>query len=374
MKTKIYKFKNTLSFIFILVFIFSVSSVSFSQTTGSIGGMVVDAYDNSPLSGATIKIEGSNQGASTNDNGEFIILNVGVGTYTLEVSYIGFNINILTGVKVSVDARTKVDFELTSAEIKTEVIIVEAKYKGIDVEQSGRLIENEQIEHQGIRGLTNIVSQTAGIVQGERGGGINVRGSRGNESVIIIDGVVTKNPIDGSMTNTNVSNSLIQEIAVLTGGFGAEYGNVLSGVINVTTKDGTDMYSGAIEVITDEFTGDWIKTTSKGYNLYNFSFGGPLIPTQELSRVINFYGGVERRWLLVRNTSWISDQLFEDGIIPNYGENSWFYSGKLNINLSELKNSKIPLNIKFGAMVTDSDQKRFVTSFIKTNSYHNPFW
>jgi len=374
MKTKIYKFKITLSFIFLLEFILSVSSVSFSQTTGSIGGMVVNATDDSPLSGATIKIEGSNQGASTDDNGEFVILNVDVGTYTLEASYIGFNINIITGVKVSVDAKTKVDFELMPSEIQTEVIIVEAKYKGIDVDQSGRLIENEQIEHQGIRGLINIVSKTAGIVQGERGGSINIRGSRDNESVIIIDGVVIQNPIDGSFTNTNVSNSLIQEIAVLTGGFGAEYGNVLSGVINVTTKDGTDIYSGALEVITDEFTGDWINTTSKGYNLYNFSFGGPLIPTQNLSRVINFYGGVERRWLQVRNTSWISDQLFEDEIIPNYGEDSWFYSGKLNINLSELKNSKIPIAIKFGAMITNSDQRRFVTSFIKTNSYHNPFW
>jgi outer membrane receptor protein involved in Fe transport len=374
MKAKIYKLKNTLISIIILMFLILMPSISYSQTTGSIGGTVVDALDKSPLPGAVVEIEGSNQGAITNDDGEFVILNVDVGIYDLESSYIGYNKNKITGVKVSVDTRTKADFELTSAEIQTEVIIVEAERKGIDVEQSGRLIESDQIERQGTRGITNIVSQTAGVVQNERGGTINVRGGRDNETVIIIDGVVTNNPIDGSTTNATVANSLIQEIAVLTGGFGAEYGNVLSGVINVTTKGGSDVFSGSIEAITDEFTGDWINTISQGYNLYNVTFGGPVIPSKDLARVINFYGGVERQWLGVRNSSWITDELFEDGIMPNYGQNSWFYSGRLNINLSEIKNSKVPIVLKFGALISNSEQRRFLTSFLKTNSYHNPFW
>ena len=113
------------------------------------------------------------------------------------------------------DARTKADFDLSSTLIQTEVITVEAERKGIDVEQSGRLIESETIERQGTRGITNIVSQTAGVVQDERGDAINVRGGRDNETVIIIDGVVTNNPIDGSVSNANVANSLIQEIACL---------------------------------------------------------------------------------------------------------------------------------------------------------------
>ena len=374
MKAKIFNLKNTLISFIQLMSLILMSSISYSQTTGSIGGTVVDALDQSPLPGASVKIEGSNQGAVTNDNGEFVILNLDVGIYTLEASYIGYNTNKITGVKVSVDSRTKVDFELTSTEIQTEIIIVEAERKGIDVEQSGRLIENEQIERQGTRGITNIVSQTAGVVQNERGGTINVRGGRDNETVIIIDGVVTNNPIDGSTGNATVANSLIQEIAVLAGGFGAEYGNVLSGVVNVTTKGGSDVYSGSMEAITDEFTGDCIKTISQGDNLYNVTFGGPLIPSKDLARVINFYGGVERQWLEVRNSSWITNELFEDGIMPNYGQNSWFYSARMNINLSEIKNSKVPIDLKFGALISNSEQRRFLTQFLKLNSYHNPFW
>lgn len=365
-------FKIISLFLFALLLLFPVTS--YSQTTGSIGGIVTDVTDGSPLEGASIKIEGSNQGAITDANGEYVILNVDVGTYNVEASYIGFNTEKVTGVGVSVDSRTKINFDLSSSEITTEVIVIEAERKGIDVEQSGRLIENEQIERQGTRGITNIVSQTAGVVQDERGGQVNIRGGRSTDNILIIDGIVTNNPIDGSTTSANIANSLIQEIAVLTGGFGAEYGNALSGVINVTTKGGTDMYSGSIEAITDEFAGDWMKTTSQGYNLYNFSFGGPLIPTESLSRVINFYGGVERQWLQVRNPSWIADEMFEDGIIPNYGEDSWTYSGRLNVNLSELKGGKIPINFKFGALVAESNERRWINGFTATNSYHNPFW
>ena len=365
-------FKIISLFLFALLFLFPVTS--FAQTTGSIGGIVTDVTDGSPLEGASIKIEGSNQGAITDANGEYVILNVDVGTYNIEASYIGFNTEKVTGVGVSVDSRTKVNFALISSEITTEVIVIEAERKGIDVEQSGRLIENETIERQGTRGITNIVSQTAGVVQDERGGQLNIRGGRETDNVIIIDGIVTNNPIDNTTTSANIANSLIQEIAVLTGGFGAEYGNVLSGVINVTTKGGTDVYTGSIEAVTDEFTGDWIKTTSQGYNLYNFSFGGPLIPTEKLSRVLNFYGGVERQWLKVRNPSWIADDLFEDGIIPNQGEDSWTYSGRLNFNLSEIQGSKIPIDLKFGALVSESNERRWINGFTATNSYHNPFW
>nr|MBC8486760.1 TonB-dependent receptor [Bacteroidota bacterium] len=375
METTIFKLKNSLRSVILLITMLLLNSLSYSQTTGSIGGSVVDASDKSSIVGAIIKIENSNQGAESDINGEFVILNVDVGTYTLEASYIGYRKNIITNVKVSVDKRIKIDFLLTDTSFATPEIEIIADRSGIEVYQSGIVIETDRIENTGLRGISNIVSQTAGVVQDERGDAINIRGGRDNETQIIIDGMSTNNPIDGTVTNTNVANSLIQEITVLTGGFGAEYGNALSGVINVTTKSGTKEYSGSIEAITDEFAGDWMKTTSQGYNLYNVSFGGPLIPTEDLAKVINFYGGVERQWLQVRAPSWISDKLFpEDKVLPNDGQDSWFYSGRLNINISQIKDSKVPINLRFGALISENNQRRWQSGFTKTNSYHNPFW
>lgn len=359
----------TLSVLFTLF----LSVTAYSQTTGSIGGQVVDE-NNKPLFLATVKVaEKSGLGAETDESGNFVILNVEVGTYTVEISYTGYAKQVISGVKISVDQRYNLGVVKMSTinEFSTGNIEVVAERKGIDVEQSGRQISQEQIENSGIRGITNLVSKTAGVVQDERGGQINIRGGRTSENSIIVDGVATTNPVDGS-SNASVPNSLLQEISVLTGGFGAEYGNALSGVINVTTKSGTDIYSGSLEAQSDVLAGKWMKTKSQGYNLYNISFGGPLIPSKSLSRIINFYGSVERQYLGVSNPSWIAEQLFPDlGVIPNFTKQQWSYSGRLSVNLNDLKNS-VPINLRFGATVTNTEQQRVLMSFIKENSFRNP--
>ncbi|MEO6693983.1 MAG: TonB-dependent receptor [Ignavibacteria bacterium] len=343
-----------------------------AQTTGSIYGTVVDAKDNSPLAGALIKIAGSNKGANADDDGAYLILNVDVGTYEIEASSIDYETKRVKEVRVSVDSRVTLNFALSpKGAIETEIIVIEGTRSGIEKTEVGRLVTQEQIENSGIRGIQNIASKTAGVVTDERGQNINIRGGRSSENLIIVDGVVTSNPIDGS-SNAFVPNSLVSELAVLTGGFGAEYGNALSGVINVTTKSGTERYSGSVEAITDEFNGGWLNTKSQGYNLYNLTFGGPLIPTKSLSRIINFYGAIERQNLKVTNPSWIADKLFSDGTIPHSGTQLWSYSGRLNFNFSELENSKIPIDLKFGALVSDNHQRNFIQSWLKTNSARNP--
>ncbi len=360
-------------FIFALLFLCSTSI--FAQSTGSIGGTVIDAKDNTPLIGATIKIVGSNQGAITDDNGDYIILNVDVGTYDIEASYVGYDKRIQRGLRVSVDTKSKADFALTiTGGVTTEIISVEAERKGIDVEQSGRVIESQSITNSGVRGITNIVAKTAGVVQDERGGALNVRGGRSNENLIIVDGVETTNPLDGS-SRAFVSNNLLQEISVLTGGFGAEYGNVLSSVINVSTRSGSDRFVGSFEAITDEFTGRGLGTKSQGYNLYNVSLGGPIIPTKDLARVINFFGSFERSYQRSTLGSWILDKVptrAPNGILKDQETGSYSFSGRLNFNFNEIKNSKVPIQLKLGATVNNSKGRVSYGSNDYQNTQRNP--
>ena len=361
-------------FIFTIL-IFCTTNV-FAQSTGSIGGTVYDAKNNIPLGGATIKIVGTNQGAISNDNGDYIILNVDVGLYVLEASFIGYDKVTERNVKVSVDTKTKISFSLkeTTGGITTDTIPITAERKGIDVEQSGRVIETQSITNSGIRGITNIVAITSGVVQDERGGALNVRGGRTGENVIIVDGVETVNPLDGS-PRAFIPNNMLQEISIYTGGFGAEYGNVLSSVINVTTKSGTEKYTGSMELQTDEFAGRWFDTKSQGYNLYNFTFGGPLIPTEGLAKVFNFFGSFERSFERITIGSWILDKV--PHIVPN-GElkddegGNYSLSGKFNVNLSEIKNSKVPMQLKFGATVNLAKSRVLYGSNVWQNNEHNP--
>ncbi|MBE2256362.1 MAG: TonB-dependent receptor [Ignavibacteria bacterium] len=345
--------------------LFLIPSLTFAQSSGSIGGTVYDE-NNRPLEGATIKIEGSNIGALSDENGKYVILNVDVGTYNVSANAIGYAELKQTGVRVSVDQRTEVNFnmQLEGQGVTTEVIEITAERKGIDVEQSGRIVTSDQINNSGERNINSIVSKTAGVVQDERGGAINIRGGRTNESIVIIDGVQTTNPLDGS-NRANIPSSLLQEISVLTGGFGAEYGNVLSGVINVSTKSGTDKFTGSIEAMTDEFNGKWNKTNKQGYNLYNVTFGGPIVPTKELARVFNFFGSVERVYQRINGPSWAFNnlpKLFPDGKVYDDDFSSYSYNGRLNMNFTELPNSKIPINLRFGGSVYQSKGRAFSTA------------
>jgi len=360
----------TLSLLFVFGLAFS-NAIAFDKqgTTGKITGKITDLKEKVPLIGAVIKIDGTNLGAISDDNGDYTILNVDVGNYKVSASYIGYDLQVITDVKVSADLTTQVNFALkiTGSEITTDEIEIVGKRNAISPDQSGKIIGQEFIENTGIRGIENIASTTAGVVQDERGANINIRGGRNNETAIIIDGVLTTNPLDGT-SSSFVSNSVLEELSVLTGGFSAEYGNVLSGVINVTTKGGTDKYSGSIEGITDEIMSN---SVSQGYNVYNLSFGGPLIPTKKLSRFINFYGGVERDFSLVNNPSWISDQLgIPNNVIPNYTLKRWSGNGKLNFDLQEI--SKLPIQLKFGTSISNTDRLGFLQSYILFNSARNP--
>lgn len=363
--------KLTLSLL--IVFCLTVGtgySLDINGTTGKITGKVIDSKDKAPLIGATIKVDGTNLGAISDDNGDYTILNVDVGVYKVTASYIGYDPQSISDVKVSADLTTQVNFSLkvTGSGIVTDEIEIVGKRNAISPDQSGKIIGQEFIDNSGLRGIENIASTTAGVVQDERGNDINVRGGRTNETAVIIDGVLTTNPLDGTSTSF-VSNSVLEELSVLTGGFSAEYGNVLSGVINVTTKGGTDKYSGSFEVITDEFLSN---NVSQGYNVYNMSLGGPLIPSKKLSRFINFYAGFERDWSLVNNPSWISDQLeLSNNVLPNYRLGRWSGNAKLNFDLQEV-NKDLPVQLKFGTSHAYTDRLGWIQSYMLFNSSRNP--
>jgi len=163
--------KNTIKIALSLLLVLGISVGSSSAmdkhgTTGKVTGKVIDNKDKAPLVGATIKIDGTNLGANTDENGEYTILNVDVGTYTVTASYIGYDPQTVRDVKVSADLTTRVEFALkVTGEIVTEEIEIVGKRNAISPDQSGKIIGEEFIDNSGLRGIENIASTTAGVVQ-----------------------------------------------------------------------------------------------------------------------------------------------------------------------------------------------------------------
>ncbi len=172
-----------------------------SEGTGFIRGSVKDQVDNIPLSGAIVVLEGMNIGAETNENGEFEIAGLPPGEYTLTASYIGYADVKITGIKIDSDRFIRLDIKLNSdVDVTLEAIEINAERMEIDLDQSGRIVTQDQLENNGLRGIENIVSVTTGVVTDERGQHINIRGTRSDENVIIVDGVSTAFVPDDLMT------------------------------------------------------------------------------------------------------------------------------------------------------------------------------
>ncbi|MDO9068651.1 MAG: TonB-dependent receptor, partial [Deltaproteobacteria bacterium] len=104
--------------------------------------------------------------------------------------------------------------------------------------------------------------------------GIHIRGGRSNEIAYFVDGLSTQDQVTGS-SGANINNNAIQEVMVITGGFNAEYGSAMSGVVNVVTKSGSAKLEGMMRVRTDAvFPKE--QMLYAGYNGFEANLGGPV--------------------------------------------------------------------------------------------------
>ncbi|MBU1297629.1 MAG: TonB-dependent receptor [Bacteroidetes bacterium] len=109
----------------ILFLILFISQLVFSQNEGTIQGTVRNQENKDPLSGATILVEGTTFGTSSDKDGKFFITNVLIGKYTISASYIGYVIQKKT-IYVSGDEVVDVDFALSPTILPGQEVIITA--------------------------------------------------------------------------------------------------------------------------------------------------------------------------------------------------------------------------------------------------------
>ncbi|MEM6336172.1 MAG: carboxypeptidase-like regulatory domain-containing protein, partial [Bacteroidota bacterium] len=214
--------------------------------TGKISGRVTDAQTGDALPGVNVIIEGTTQGAGTDLDGYYTILNVRPGTYTLDASFIGYAPQRIEGVRVSVDQTATVNIQLREEAFEGEEIVVTAERPVVqpDVSNSQLVISGEKVEALPVAEVTSAIGLQAGVQVGTNGP--VVRGGDPRDLLFNVNGLTlrdqrTNNPF------INVPLSAVGDISVQTGGFNAEYGNARSGVVNVTTKLGSrDRYEATV--------------------------------------------------------------------------------------------------------------------------------
>ena len=254
-----FAFQINRAFILCLIFL----QLIFAGTTGKISGKVVDE-NNQPLIGCNIVVKGTSLGAATNIKGEYFILNIPPGKYNLTASMIGYGTVTVEGTLVMVDLTAKTNFFLKPETIEGDVITVTAEKPTVRLDQTSMsaVVSSEDIENLPVTDVGDVIELQAGIVR-DPNGGFHVRGGRSSEVSFWVDGVATTDSYDGS-SGLEIENAGIQEVQVISGTFNAEYGQAMSGIVNVVTKDGGLNYQGNL----DFFSGGYHTNHS---NLYSIS-------------------------------------------------------------------------------------------------------
>jgi outer membrane receptor protein involved in Fe transport len=164
--------------------------------------------------------------------------------------------------------------EETVLAIDQEVLIVGQKPL-FDIEEtaSKRNIAQADIQAAAVQDVQSIVSLQAGVVFADNE--IHIRGGRTHENAYLLDGVSVQDPLAGTGFGLQLSPASIQEAEVITGGYNAEYGQATSGIVSITTREGTDKYSGAVSYKTDHYGLNNDSRSNWNTDIYDLNLSGP---------------------------------------------------------------------------------------------------
>lgn len=251
----------------LLLLLLCLCGVSYAQT-GEIRGRVTEkgGAEGVPFASVAAMLNGVQVQATLTDfDGNYVIKPLNPAKYDVKVTCVGYTAKETRGVLVTTDKAAFVSFEMTKGVELKAVEITEYTVPLIDKgsPSTKKTVTYEEIQAAPTRDVNSLASTTAGVYQKDEGGALNIRGSRDDATTYFVDGVRVRG-------GTGLPQRGIEQITVTTGGLEAQYGDVTGGVIAITTRGASPVYSGGLEFVTSEFL------DSYGYRLATGSVSGPI--------------------------------------------------------------------------------------------------
>jgi outer membrane receptor protein involved in Fe transport len=273
--------KPILTALTLIVALFLFAASVFAGSVGRIKGTVSDDKTHEPMYGVSVQIEGTTYGAKTNFDGDFLILSVPPGTYSLKFSSIGYESILLTDVQVSTDQTVERNIQMKQTAIDLgKVTEVKGTRKGIDFLETGtRTIKtSKEIQVAPVATVDDLLARETGITV-DAEGELHIRGGRAGETTYLVDGVNFSDPLGGRApvdAGINISSSAVLELQVIKDGFDPEYGEALSGVVKITSPEGNaEKTRTRMFYSTDDFGSADLNKYSENYDKVEFSLSGP---------------------------------------------------------------------------------------------------
>ncbi|OQY70559.1 MAG: hypothetical protein B6D45_11035, partial [Ignavibacteriales bacterium UTCHB3] len=256
--------------LYALILSFLLLPTSLMAQTGKIAGRVIDSQTKETLPFANVILLGTNLGAATNLDGDYVIINVPPGTYKIRASMTGYNNYTVENIQVASGLTTTLDFAIVPSSFQTEEVVVVAEKPLInkDITASTSIVGDELISELPVTDISDVLQLQAGVVVGG-GGELHMRGGRGGQVVFQVDGVPVTDAYDNSNV-VDVGTNSVKELQVISGAFNAEFGQAMSGVVNIVTKDGNNDFNGSLSF----YGGDYL--SNKDNIFWNINSVNPL--------------------------------------------------------------------------------------------------
>lgn len=331
MKNPVSIFSKIVLLLGVFVFGLSISNqCAFAQETGQIAGTITDPTSAVlPNASITIRNLGTNavRTATTSSTGSYVVTGLEPATYELTVQGSGFQpfssrVEVTVAAKVTVDARLSVTKETSSIEVtaeggaqaNTQTQELSQIVNATEVSQMPSLTRNpydfvalagnvsagDSTNSGDSRNASNGNSQNATT----RGVGFNINGQRSSGTEILLDGVENIS-VFADDVGVYIPQDATQEFRVQTSNYEPQYGRASGGIVNVTTKSGTNAFHGVVWEFNrlSAYTSNTVLNAQQGLpkgaytrNQFGFAVGGPILKDK-----LFFFGSTE--WIRVRSTA-----------------------------------------------------------------------
>jgi outer membrane receptor protein involved in Fe transport len=265
-----------------------VTSRAAAQAEGIIAGMVRQEESRAGLPAAEVLVD-NRIGAVTDTAGRYRVRAVRSGWHRVAARLIGYRGVVLDSVFVPAGATLTVDFDLEANPLELEPLVVTAPYDAVldplatSTEQK---ITAEDLRDLPISSLDEALALSAGSV------GTSYRGGRIGQESFILDGLGVKNQVDASSGGLGLAipPDLLSEASLVTNGFSARYGQALSGMVNVVTREPGDEWEGRLAYEGDRPFGG---SLDRGIDRFVVSAGGPLVGRVGLVTAFDVSGRID---------------------------------------------------------------------------------
>jgi hypothetical protein len=219
----------------------------------TVRGFIYEEETGEPAIFSNVYLKGTTYGASTDNNGYFLISRIPPGNYQLMVTYLGYD-TIQLSIQLDPEEVFNQNFLLKRSSVNLETVTVNAERIEARTETKTSVVK---ITPKEIRQIPSVGGQAdfaqylqvvPGVIfTGDQGGQFYVRGGSPIQNKVILDGMTVYNPFHSIGLFSVFETDLIRSADVYTGGYNADQGGRISSIMDITYKDGNKkQFSGAV--------------------------------------------------------------------------------------------------------------------------------